>query len=91
RYHVCRANIMDVYLYIQVRVEIKQLMDDDGDMAEISVTPVSTPPDFRRLDKSLSIARSVHKRMRSSERNAENIEELEMLLETYFVVIDSAL
>jgi magnesium transporter len=29
--------------------------------------------------------------MRSSESNTENIEELEMLLEAYFVVIDSTL
>jgi magnesium transporter len=112
-----------VYLYIQVRDEIEQLMDDDGDMAEMyltekkrrmelsfygdqsmlgyrsgdgasisaPVTPVSSPPDSRRLEKSLSIARSRHESMRSSESNTENIEELEMLLEAYFVVIDSTL
>jgi magnesium transporter len=27
-----------VYLYIQVRDEIKQLMDNDGDMAEMYLT-----------------------------------------------------
>lgn len=113
----------------QVRDEIEQLMDDDGDMAEmyltekkrrmelsfygdqsmvgyrpvdgasfsLPVSPVSSPPDShshshsRRLEKSLSIARSRHESMRSSESNTENIEELEMLLEAYFVVIDSTL
>lgn len=112
---------MDVY--IQVRDEIEQLMDDDGDMAEMYLTekkrrmelsfygdqsmlgyrsvdgasvsapvsPVSSPPDSRKLEKSLSIARSRHESMRSTESNTENIEELEMLLEAYFVVIDSTL
>ncbi|KAI3962273.1 hypothetical protein MKW92_050217 [Papaver armeniacum] len=85
----------------KVRDEIEQLMDDDGDMAEIStggglsvsapVSPVSSPPDNRKLEKSLSIARSRHESMKSSESTSENIEELEMLLEAYFVVIDSTL
>ncbi|EYU21742.1 hypothetical protein ABFS82_09G083900 [Erythranthe guttata] len=109
----------------KVRDEIEQLMDDDGDMAEMYLTekkrrmessfygeqsligyrsndgalsvsapvsPISSPPDNRRLDKSLSIARSRHESVRSSSEDAtENIEELEMLLEAYFVVIDSTL
>lgn len=107
----------------KVRDEIEQLMDDDGDMAEMYLTekksrmessffgdqsvmgfksndglsasapvsPVSSPPDSRRLEKSLSIARSRHDSMRSSESATESIEELEMLLEAYFVVIDSTL
>ncbi|CAI0437789.1 unnamed protein product [Linum tenue] len=107
----------------KVRDEIEQLMDDDGDMAEMYLTekksrmespfheqgsmgfrsndggvsasapvsPVSSPPDSRRLDKCLSIARSRHESMRSSESGTESIEELEMLLEAYFVVIDSTL
>ncbi|KAF8400512.1 hypothetical protein HHK36_013810 [Tetracentron sinense] len=108
----------------KVRDEIEQLMDDDGDMAEMYLTekknrmessfygdqstvgygsnggglsasapvsPVSSPPDARKLEKSLSIARSRHESMRSSESTTENIEELEMLLEAYFVVIDSTL
>lgn len=114
---------MNLYNNVQVRDEIEQLMDDDGDMAEMYLTekksrmemsfygdqsmigyrsadgasisapvsPVSSPPDSRRLDKSLSMARSRHESMRSSESNTENIEELEMLLEAYFVVIDSSL
>ncbi|XP_059456849.1 magnesium transporter MRS2-1 isoform X2 [Corylus avellana] len=107
----------------KVRDEIEQLMDDDGDMAEMYLTekkrrmetsiygdqslvayrstdgasvsapvsPVSSPPETRRLEKSLSIARSRHDSMRSSESATESIEELEMLLEAYFVVIDSTL
>lgn len=55
------------------------------------VSPVSSPPEIRRLDKSLSIARSRHESVRSSESASDNIEELEMLLEAYFVVIDSTL
>ncbi|KAL0397155.1 UNVERIFIED_CONTAM: Magnesium transporter MRS2-1 [Sesamum calycinum] len=109
----------------KVRDEIEQLMDDDGDMAEMYLTekksrmespvcgdqsftgfrsndggfsvsapvsPVSSPPDSsRKFEKSLSIARSRHESVRSSESAPENIEELEMLLEAYFVVIDSTL
>ncbi|KAJ9559655.1 hypothetical protein OSB04_004815, partial [Centaurea solstitialis] len=110
----------------KVRDEIEQLMDDDGDMAEMYLTekksrmdsmfygggdqslvgyrsndgtqsisapvsPVSSPPESRRLEKTLSIARSRHDSMRSSQSATENIEELEMLLEAYFVVIDSSL
>lgn len=109
--------------YIQVRDEIEQLMDDDGDMAEMYLTekkrrmelsfngdqsllgyrsvdgasisapvsPVSSPPESRKLEKTLSIARSRHESMRSTESTTESIEELEMLLEAYFVVIDSTL
>ncbi|KAI7985095.1 Magnesium transporter MRS2-1 [Camellia lanceoleosa] len=90
--------------------EIEQLMDDDGDMAEMYLTekkmrmessfssasapvsPVSSPPESRKLEKSLSTARSRHESTRSSTESAtESIEELEMLLEAYFVVIDSTL
>ncbi|GMH03591.1 hypothetical protein Nepgr_005430 [Nepenthes gracilis] len=108
----------------KVRDEIEQLMDDDGDMAEMYLTekkrrmelsfygdqslvgfrsidgaqsvsapvsPVSSPPESRKLEKSLSIARSRHESVKSSETVTESIEELEMLLEAYFVVIDSTL
>ncbi|XP_057968985.1 magnesium transporter MRS2-1 [Malania oleifera] len=108
----------------KVRDEIEQLMDDDGDMAEMYLTekkrrmessfygdqslvgyrsnegafsvsapvsPVASPPDSRKLEKSFSITRSRHESMRSSESATESIEELEMLLEAYFVVIDSTL
>ncbi|CAL5016088.1 unnamed protein product [Urochloa decumbens] len=110
----------------KVRDEIEQLMDDDGDMAEMYLTekkmrmeasllddedlqgignnnngfstsvsapvsPVSTPPAFRRLDKEYSFARSRHSSFKSSDSSQYNIEELEMLLEAYFVVIDYTL
>eukprot|EP00252_Welwitschia_mirabilis_P021962 TRINITY_DN5794_c0_g1_i2.p1 TRINITY_DN5794_c0_g1~~TRINITY_DN5794_c0_g1_i2.p1 ORF type:complete len:459 (+),score=94.58 TRINITY_DN5794_c0_g1_i2:784-2160(+) len=103
----------------KVRDEIEQLMDDDGDMAEMYLTekkermeafsrdqsvygynalggggsisapvsPVGSPVDSRKLEKSLSFARS----MKDSEMNDEHIQELEMLLEAYFVVIDCTL
>ncbi|KAL5576144.1 hypothetical protein UlMin_017843 [Ulmus minor] len=105
------------FLDSQVRDEIEQLMDNDGDMVEMSLTelkrmmelsligyrssdgasisapvsPVFSPRDSRRLEKSLSISRIRHESMRSSESNTESIEELEMLQEAYFVVIDSTL
>ncbi|XP_062226084.1 magnesium transporter MRS2-C-like isoform X2 [Phragmites australis] len=111
----------------KVRDETEQLMDDDGDMAEMYLTekkrrmegsvlddedlqeignnrfgsslsapvsPVSSPPAPRRLEKELSLARSRHdsfKSFKSSDSNQYNIEELEMLLEAYFVVIDYTL
>ncbi|KAI8544180.1 hypothetical protein RHMOL_Rhmol08G0275700 [Rhododendron molle] len=108
----------------KVRDEIEQLMDDDGDMAEMYLTekkrrteslfcgdqsvmgyrstdgmqtasapvsPVPSPPESRKLEKSLSIVRSQHESIRSTESTTESIEELEMLLEAYFVVIDSTL
>ncbi|KAJ4954188.1 hypothetical protein NE237_031020 [Protea cynaroides] len=108
----------------KVRDEIEQLMDDDGDMAEMYLTekkrqmessfygdqslvghsssggalsvsapvsPVSSPPNVRKLERSLSITRSRHESIRSSDSTTGNIEELEMLLEAYFVVIDNTL
>ncbi|CAH9112895.1 unnamed protein product [Cuscuta epithymum] len=124
----------------KVRDEIEQLMDDDGDMAEMYLTekkkrmeasstpyeqslmmgggsranegfvsisapvsPFPSPPDnnsdYRKLEKSFSIGRSRHESMRGSESSSsrvteeahQSIEELEMLLEAYFVVIDSTL
>lgn len=110
----------------KVRDEIEQLMDDDGDMAEMYLTekkirmeasmlddedlqgignshngfgsslsapvsPVSTTPATRRLEKEFSFARSRHSSFKSSDSSQYNIEELEMLLEAYFVVIDYTL
>ena len=65
--------------------------NDGGISISAPVSPVSSPPDSRKLEKSLSIARSRHESMKSAESATENIEELEMLLEAYFVVIDSTL
>ncbi|XP_021766223.1 magnesium transporter MRS2-1-like isoform X1 [Chenopodium quinoa] len=108
----------------KVRDEIEQLMDDDGDMAEMYLTekksrmemslygdqsilglrsndgavsisapvsPVSSALDSRKLEKSFSISRSRHGSLKSTDSATESIEELEMLLEAYFVVIDSTL
>ena len=114
------------FFSLKVRDEIEQLMDDDGDMAEMYLTekkmrmeesmlndedlqgignnhsgfsaslsapvsPVSTPPASRRLEKEFSFARSRHSSFKSSDSSQYNIEELEMLLEAYFVVIDYTL
>ncbi|CAA7408097.1 unnamed protein product [Spirodela intermedia] len=109
----------------KVRDEVEQLMDDDGDMAELYLTdkkrrmeasfysdqsltglgfaglghpasapssPVSSPAESPRMEKPLSISRSRHDSFKSPDGGgAENIEALEMLLEAYFVVIDSIL
>ncbi|KAG5537400.1 hypothetical protein RHGRI_024736 [Rhododendron griersonianum] len=122
--HFCSESRILIILLIQVRDEIEQLMDDDGDMAEMYLTekkmrtesvfcgdqslmgyrstdgmqtasapvsPVPSPPESRKLEKSLSIVRSQHESIRSTESTTESIEEMEMLLEAYFVVIDSTL
>ncbi|KAL6903652.1 hypothetical protein ACP4OV_004465 [Aristida adscensionis] len=108
----------------KVRDEIEQLMDDDGDMAEMYLTekkrrmeaslldeeayqgigsnslgaslsapvsPASSPPASRRLEKQFSFARSRHDSFKSADSSQHSIEELEMLLEAYFVVIDYTL
>ncbi|XP_058070446.1 magnesium transporter MRS2-5-like [Magnolia sinica] len=107
----------------KVRDEIEQLMDDDGDMAEMYLTekkermeaypsavpyflssipagsavsksapvsPVSSISGSHKLDKMMSsvIGSSKHG---SSSSGGDRIEELEMLLEAYFVVIDNTL
>ncbi|KAI7731851.1 hypothetical protein M8C21_032215, partial [Ambrosia artemisiifolia] len=55
------------------------------------ISPVSSPPNAQRLDRNLSLAKSRHESTRSSESAAEKIDELEMLLEAYFIVADSTL
>uniref|UniRef100_A0A0A8YRV2 Magnesium transporter n=1 Tax=Arundo donax TaxID=35708 RepID=A0A0A8YRV2_ARUDO len=109
----------------KVRDEIEQLMDDDGDMAEMYLTekkmrmessvfgdhsllgynsaaagtsvsapvsPVSSPTESRKLEKAFSLCRSRHDSVKGSDNTTtEHIQELEMLLEAYFVVIDSTL
>lgn len=65
----------------------------NGVAASISapVSPVASPPDSRKLDGAMSFPRSKHESVKSSESSMEDIDELEMLLEAYFVVIDSTL
>ncbi|KAJ4748052.1 Magnesium transporter MRS2-1 [Rhynchospora pubera] len=55
------------------------------------VSPASSPSDSHKLEKTLSISRSRQDSVRSSENAIEHIQELEMLLEAYFVMIDSTL
>ncbi|GAB2222549.1 hypothetical protein Droror1_Dr00016667 [Drosera rotundifolia] len=54
------------------------------------VSPVSSPPSLRKLKKRVSARRRLES-VRSSEGNTGSIEELEMLLVAYFVVINSTL
>ncbi|XP_039119599.1 magnesium transporter MRS2-B-like [Dioscorea cayenensis subsp. rotundata] len=107
-----------------VKDEIEQLINDDGDMAEMyltekkrrmessfyyeqylngygsiggalsvsdSVSPISIRLESRRLEKIFNLSKRWHESMKSSDINTKNIEELKMLVEAYFVVIDSSL
>ena len=62
-----------------------------GGSLSAPVSPVSSPPESRKLEATVSFPRSRHEGVRSSESAMEHIEELEMLLEAYFVVTDSTL
>ncbi|KAJ6804894.1 magnesium transporter MRS2-5 isoform X1 [Iris pallida] len=108
----------------KVRDEIEQLMDDDGDMAEMYLTrkkermeaylatdnylsnvaptnmvsrsaPVSpTSSSNGHLEKASGVSitsLSRYESSRGSSGSGRHVEELEMLLEAYFVVIDSSL
>ncbi|CAM8956060.1 unnamed protein product [Rhodiola kirilowii] len=111
----------------KVRDEIEQLMDDDGDMAEMYLTdkkqrmeahtPTETYAYNRNLDETQGFSRSApvspvgsingsqrlqrafssivgsskHGSLSYSSTADEHIEQLEMLLEAYFVVIDNTL
>ncbi|CAK9237036.1 unnamed protein product [Sphagnum troendelagicum] len=116
----------------KVRDEIEQLMDDDGDMAELYLTekkermavppldsttyfnykssmgagasmsapvsPVCSPTSTghgqfqeKSLEQMHSLARSQQSHDASSQNEDYRVEELEMLLEAYFVVIDGTL
>lgn len=64
----------------------------DGTSFSAPVSPVSSPTESRKLEKAFSLCRSRHDSVKSSDNTAtEHIQELEMLLEAYFVVIDSTL
>jgi magnesium transporter len=86
----------------KIRMEASMLDDEDlqgignshngfGSSLSAPVSPVSTTPATRRLEKEFSFARSRHSSFKSSDSSQYNIEELEMLLEAYFVVIDYTL
>jgi magnesium transporter len=63
-----------------------------GASVSAPVSPVSSPTESRKLEKAFSLSRSRHDSVKSSDNTAtEHIQELEMLLEAYFVVIDSTL
>ncbi|XP_020269682.1 magnesium transporter MRS2-1-like [Asparagus officinalis] len=66
--------------------------NSNGVSASAPVSPVASPPNPRKLEANMSFSRSRHESsVKSSETSMENIDELEMLLEAYFVVIDSTL
>jgi magnesium transporter len=63
-----------------------------GASVSAPVSPVSSPTESRKLEKSFSLCRSRHDSTKGSDNTmTEHIQELEMLLEAYFVVIDSTL
>ncbi|KAK6267767.1 hypothetical protein QUC31_011927 [Theobroma cacao] len=63
-----------------------------GPSVSAPVSPVSSPPDSgERLKHSLTTVWGRRKSMRASESTPESLEDLEMLLESYFVLIDSSL
>ena len=63
-----------------------------GTSVSAPVSPVSSPTESRKLEKAFSLCRSRHDSVKSSDNTTtEHIQELEMLLEAYFVVIDSTL
>jgi magnesium transporter len=63
-----------------------------GTSVSAPVSPVSSPTESRKLEKTFSLCRSRHDSVKSSDNTVtEHIEELAMLLEAYFVVIDSTL
>lgn len=63
-----------------------------GASVSAPVSPVSSPTESRKLEKAFSLCRSRHDSVKSSDNTTtEHIQELEMLLEAYFVVIDSTL
>lgn len=65
--------------------------NDGGFSLSAPVSPISSAFDSRTLEKSFSVTRSRHDSSESSKSATESINELEMLLEAYFVVIDSTL
>ncbi|XVF03188.1 hypothetical protein REPUB_Repub04eG0239800 [Reevesia pubescens] len=87
----------------KVRDELEHLMDDDGDMAEMYLTekklrsegntPIASSNGAQRLQRAFSSIATSSKQgsLMSSSNGGENVEQLEMLLEAYFVVIDHTL
>ena len=61
-------------------------MDDDGDMAEMYLTQ-----NQRLLEASFYSEQSLNSLDSSRESRNRNVDELEMLLEAYFVVVDCTL
>jgi magnesium transporter len=62
-----------------------------GGSISAPVSPVCSLPESRRFERNLSVAASRHSSSRVSDEGSEDVQELEMLLEAYFVVIDAIL
>jgi magnesium transporter len=97
------GDMAEMYLTEKMRMEAALLDDDDlqgvgnngfGSSLSAPVSPVASSSLSRRFEKELSFARSRQdsiKSFKSSVSSQCNIEELEMLLEAYFVVINYTL
>ncbi|XP_020549929.1 magnesium transporter MRS2-I-like isoform X1 [Sesamum indicum] len=91
----------------KVRDELEQLLDDDDDMADLylsrkSAVSASSPTDFGNAkwqltaDESPTISSKISRNSSrtsavTSSQEENNVEELEMLLEAYFVQIESTM
>ncbi|KAJ7524716.1 hypothetical protein O6H91_17G018000 [Diphasiastrum complanatum] len=62
-----------------------------GRSVSAPVSPTCSPENSRALEKALSFGKNRLQSRSSSESGVEQVEELEMLLEAYFVVIDGTL
>ncbi|KAL0437404.1 UNVERIFIED_CONTAM: Magnesium transporter MRS2-2 [Sesamum radiatum] len=87
----------------KVRDELEQLLDDDDDMADLylsrkSAVSASSPTDFGHAkwqltaDESPTVSSKISRTSAvTSSQEENNVEELEMLLEAYFVQIESTM
>ena len=84
----------------KVRDELEQLLDDDDDMADLylsrklfSASSASTSPNYYLTSPTIGskISRASRASLATVRGDENDVEELEMLLEAYFMQIDSTL
>ncbi|KAH0993887.1 hypothetical protein GBA52_005370 [Prunus armeniaca] len=92
-----------LYYLLQVRDELEQLLDDDDDMADLylsrklagasSPVSVSGPPNWYPASPTIGskISRASRASIATVRGDENDVEELEMLLEAYFMQIDGTL
>ncbi|CAN4122060.1 unnamed protein product [Withania somnifera] len=97
------GDMAEMYLTEKKQRKEGYLNNDSYDQADISgrtrgaarsapVSPVSSTTGVQKLQRAFSnLSSSKHGSVSASSNGQENIDQLEMLLEAYFVVIDSAL